>query len=255
MLLAGKTRAAPAATRARRRALDHLFKGRAALVAELVELTEEPVLKRVRRFGSGIERMAIIRSKSRAVVTRRAMRKRMWVIGSQTPRCVTGQQAVLGIHGAGFQTHLTPWDDCLESGGTSLCGDSPRRATTCSPATSSSPGCGGQPDLRFHPRPPGLSSLLVCGDATRNLEVMCRTDCDNICIDEVGGSIPRAATRRGFSGRCCAVSGNSPSAGRTGSYSRRFPTSAAWRRCSPFDDSTSLGPARRRRYVRRNTRR
>ena len=29
-----------------------------------------------------------------------------------------------------------------------------------------------------------LSSLFVCGDATRNLEVMCRTDCDNICIDE-----------------------------------------------------------------------
>lgn len=29
-----------------------------------------------------------------------------------------------------------------------------------------------------------LSSLFVCGDATRNLEVMCRTECDNICIDE-----------------------------------------------------------------------
>lgn len=29
-----------------------------------------------------------------------------------------------------------------------------------------------------------LSSLFVCGDATRNLEVMCRTDCDNISIDE-----------------------------------------------------------------------
>ncbi len=30
----------------------------------------------------------------------------------------------------------------------------------------------------------GLSSLFVCGDATRNLEVMCRGECDNICIDE-----------------------------------------------------------------------
>jgi len=29
-----------------------------------------------------------------------------------------------------------------------------------------------------------LSSLFVCGDATRNLDVMCRTECDNICIDE-----------------------------------------------------------------------
>ncbi len=29
-----------------------------------------------------------------------------------------------------------------------------------------------------------LSSLFVCGDATRNLEAMCRTDCDNISIDE-----------------------------------------------------------------------
>lgn len=29
-----------------------------------------------------------------------------------------------------------------------------------------------------------LSSLFVCGDATRNLESMCRTGCDNISIDE-----------------------------------------------------------------------
>ncbi len=30
----------------------------------------------------------------------------------------------------------------------------------------------------------GLSSLFVCGDATRNLEIMCRTHCDNVSIDE-----------------------------------------------------------------------
>lgn len=30
----------------------------------------------------------------------------------------------------------------------------------------------------------GLSSLFVCGDATRNLEVMCRTAADNISVDE-----------------------------------------------------------------------
>lgn len=30
----------------------------------------------------------------------------------------------------------------------------------------------------------GLSSMFVCGDATRNLEVMCRTGCDNVSIDE-----------------------------------------------------------------------
>jgi len=30
----------------------------------------------------------------------------------------------------------------------------------------------------------GLSSLFVCGDATRNLEVMCETHCDNISVDE-----------------------------------------------------------------------
>lgn len=30
----------------------------------------------------------------------------------------------------------------------------------------------------------GFSSLFVCGDATRNLEVMCRTSCDNISVDE-----------------------------------------------------------------------
>ena len=30
----------------------------------------------------------------------------------------------------------------------------------------------------------GLSSLFVCGDATRNLEAMARTQCDNISIDE-----------------------------------------------------------------------
>ncbi|MCC5844333.1 MAG: hypothetical protein JJU05_08790 [Verrucomicrobia bacterium] len=30
----------------------------------------------------------------------------------------------------------------------------------------------------------GLSSLFVCGNATRNLEVMAETTCDNICVDE-----------------------------------------------------------------------
>ncbi|MCC5843666.1 MAG: uroporphyrinogen decarboxylase [Verrucomicrobia bacterium] len=30
----------------------------------------------------------------------------------------------------------------------------------------------------------GLSSLFVCGNATRNLEVMSATTCDNICVDE-----------------------------------------------------------------------
>lgn len=30
----------------------------------------------------------------------------------------------------------------------------------------------------------GLASLFVCGDATRNLEVMCKTSCDNISVDE-----------------------------------------------------------------------
>jgi len=30
----------------------------------------------------------------------------------------------------------------------------------------------------------GLSSLFVCGDATRNLEAMCQTRCDNVSIDE-----------------------------------------------------------------------
>ncbi len=30
----------------------------------------------------------------------------------------------------------------------------------------------------------GFSSLFVCGDATRNLEVMCRTSCDNVSVDE-----------------------------------------------------------------------
>lgn len=29
-----------------------------------------------------------------------------------------------------------------------------------------------------------LSSLFVCGDATRNLEVMCETGCDNVSVDE-----------------------------------------------------------------------
>ncbi len=29
-----------------------------------------------------------------------------------------------------------------------------------------------------------FSSLFVCGNATRNLEVMCQTHCDNICVDE-----------------------------------------------------------------------
>ena len=35
-----------------------------------------------------------------------------------------------------------------------------------------------------------LSSLFVCGDATRNLEVMCQTHCDNLSIDE-NISLPR----------------------------------------------------------------
>jgi len=30
----------------------------------------------------------------------------------------------------------------------------------------------------------GLSSIFVCGDVTRNLEVMCQTRADNICVDE-----------------------------------------------------------------------
>ncbi len=30
----------------------------------------------------------------------------------------------------------------------------------------------------------GLSSMFVCGDATRNLECMCRTQCDNVSVDE-----------------------------------------------------------------------
>jgi uroporphyrinogen decarboxylase len=30
----------------------------------------------------------------------------------------------------------------------------------------------------------GLSSMFVCGDASRNLEAMCRTNCDNVSIDE-----------------------------------------------------------------------
>ena len=30
----------------------------------------------------------------------------------------------------------------------------------------------------------GLASIFVCGDATRNLEVMCQTSCDNISVDE-----------------------------------------------------------------------
>lgn len=29
-----------------------------------------------------------------------------------------------------------------------------------------------------------LGSMFVCGDATRNLEPMCRTHCDNLCVDE-----------------------------------------------------------------------
>ncbi len=38
----------------------------------------------------------------------------------------------------------------------------------------------------------GLSSLFVCGDATRNLEAMCRTTCHNLSIDE---NIPLAKVR------------------------------------------------------------
>lgn len=29
-----------------------------------------------------------------------------------------------------------------------------------------------------------LGSMFVCGDATRNIDAMCRTHCDNLCIDE-----------------------------------------------------------------------
>ncbi len=36
----------------------------------------------------------------------------------------------------------------------------------------------------FIRRKGGFSSLFVCGDATRNLEVMCRTACDNVSVDE-----------------------------------------------------------------------
>jgi uroporphyrinogen decarboxylase len=50
----------------------------------------------------------------------------------------------------------------------------------------------------------GLSSLFVCGDATRNLETMCRTACDNVSIDE---NIPlerlrdfTRATKKSFGG-------------------------------------------------------
>jgi uroporphyrinogen decarboxylase len=40
-------------------------------------------------------------------------------------------------------------------------------------------------DIFSHVRAKGaLSSLFVCGDATRNLEKMCQTGCDNISIDE-----------------------------------------------------------------------
>ncbi len=39
----------------------------------------------------------------------------------------------------------------------------------------------------------GLSSLFVCGDATRNLPNMCQTTCDNVSIDE---NIDLAALRR-----------------------------------------------------------
>jgi uroporphyrinogen decarboxylase len=30
----------------------------------------------------------------------------------------------------------------------------------------------------------GLSSMFVCGDVSRNLELMCRTSSDNVCVDE-----------------------------------------------------------------------
>ena len=47
----------------------------------------------------------------------------------------------------------------------------------------------------------GLSSMFVCGDVTRNLEVMCRTHADNISVDEqismdhLRRSAPRTASR------------------------------------------------------------
>ena len=39
----------------------------------------------------------------------------------------------------------------------------------------------------------GYSSLFVCGDATRNLEAMCATQCDNVSIDE---NIPLELVKR-----------------------------------------------------------
>ncbi len=42
-----------------------------------------------------------------------------------------------------------------------------------------------------------LASLFVCGDATRNLEAMCRTRCDNIAVDEnVDLSLLRALAQK-----------------------------------------------------------
>ncbi|HEX72418.1 MAG TPA: uroporphyrinogen decarboxylase, partial [Candidatus Hydrogenedentes bacterium] len=42
-----------------------------------------------------------------------------------------------------------------------------------------------------------LASLFVCGDATRNLEAMCRTRCDNLSVDEnVDLSLLRALARK-----------------------------------------------------------
>lgn len=41
-----------------------------------------------------------------------------------------------------------------------------------------------------------LSSLFVCGNATRNLEVMCATTCDNISVDENVGMVELARIAR-----------------------------------------------------------
>ncbi len=47
----------------------------------------------------------------------------------------------------------------------------------------------------------GLSSLFVCGDASRNLAVMCETTCDNVSVDENIdlGHLRELATARGKS--------------------------------------------------------
>lgn len=51
----------------------------------------------------------------------------------------------------------------------------------------------------------GVSSLFVCGDASRNLDVMCRSHCDNISIDE---NIPLEKVRDFTRGRGKSFGGN-----------------------------------------------